>query len=111
VELQWRRSIQQYTFIHLLLCNRLFISKENPINFITLFKIYDMDTIIANPKTKEEAKAILDFLKSRKIKVQVYKNPTKEYVLNSLEQGAREVKLYLEGKIKLQNAFDLYNEL
>jgi hypothetical protein len=70
-----------------------------------------MDMIISNPKIKEGSKAILEFLKSHKIKVQVYKKTTKEYVLNSLEQGAREVKLYMEGKIKLQNAFDLYNEL
>ncbi len=70
-----------------------------------------MDTIIANPTTKAESKAILDFLKSKKIKAQIFENPTKEYVLNSLEQGARELKLYMDGKIKLQNAFDLYNEL
>ena len=70
-----------------------------------------MESIIANPKTKAESKAILDFLKSMKIDVEVYEKPTKEKVLKSIEQGAKEVKLYLEGKIKLQNAFELYNEL
>lgn len=70
-----------------------------------------MDSIIVNPKTKAESKAVLDFLKSMKIDVEVYEKPTKEEVLKSIEQGAKEVKLYLEGKIKLQNAFELYNEL
>jgi hypothetical protein len=70
-----------------------------------------MDSIIANPKTRAESEAILDFLNSMKIDVEVIEKPTKEEVLNSIEQGAKEVKLYLEGKIKLQNAFELYNEL
>ena len=70
-----------------------------------------MNSIIANPKTEAESKAVLDFLKSMKIDVEVYEKPSKEEVLKSIEQGAKEVKLYLEGKIKLQNAFELYNEL
>lgn len=70
-----------------------------------------MNSIIANPKTEAESKAVLNFLKSMKINVEIYENPSKEEVLKSIEQGAKEVKLYLEGKIKLQNAFELYNEL
>ena len=70
-----------------------------------------MNSIIANPKTEAESKAVLDFLKSMKIDVEVYEKPSKEEVLKSIEQGAKEAKLYLEGKIKLQNAFELYNEL
>jgi hypothetical protein len=70
-----------------------------------------MDAIIANPKSKEESKVILDFLKSMKIDVEVYKKPSKEKTLKSIDQGFKELKMYKEGKIKLQNAFDLYNEL
>ena len=70
-----------------------------------------METIIANPKNKAESKAIITFLKSLKVDVEVYKNPTKEDVLKSIEQGAKEAKMYSDGKIKLQNAFDLINEL
>ena len=70
-----------------------------------------MNSIIASPKTEAETKAVLDFLNSMNIDVEVYEKPTKEEVLKSIEQGAKEVKLYLEGKIKLQNAFELYNEL
>ena len=33
-----------------------------------------MDSIIANPKTKAESKAILDFLKSMNIDVEVYES-------------------------------------
>lgn len=70
-----------------------------------------MNSIIASPKTEAETKAVLDFLNSMNIDVEVYEKPSKEEVLKSIEQGAKEVKLYLEGKIKLQNAFELYNEL
>ena len=70
-----------------------------------------MNSIIASPKTEAETKAVLDFLNIMNIDVEVYEKPTKEEVLKSIEQGAKEVKLYLEGKIKLQNAFELYNEL
>jgi hypothetical protein len=70
-----------------------------------------METIIATPKNKAEVKAVLDFLKSIKVKAHVYHEPTKEEVLESIGKGAAEAKLYMEGKIKLQNAFDLYNEL
>ena len=52
-----------------------------------------METIIANPKNKAESKAIITFLKSLKVDVEVYKNPTKEDVLKSIEQGAKEAKM------------------
>ena len=70
-----------------------------------------METIIANPKNKAESKAIITFLKSLKVDVEVYEKPSKEDVLKSIEQGAKEAKMYIDGKIKLQNAFDLINEL
>ncbi len=70
-----------------------------------------MDSIIASPKTKAESKAILDFLKSMKVDVEVYEKPSKAKVLKNIEQGFKELKMYKEGKIKLQDAFDLYNEL
>ncbi len=70
-----------------------------------------METIIANPKNKTESKAIITFLKSLKVDVEVYKKPTKKDVLKSIGQGAKEAKMYIDGKIKLQNAFDLINEL
>ncbi len=60
---------------------------------------------------KAESKAVLKVFKSMNIDVQVYEKPSKEEVLNSMEQGAKEVKVYLDGKLKLQNAFELYNEL
>ena len=70
-----------------------------------------MNSIIASPKTEAETKAVLDFLNSMNIDVEVYEKPSKEEVLKSIEEGAKEVKLYLDGKIKLQNAYELYNEL
>mgnify|MGYP000117178930 CR=1 FL=1 len=70
-----------------------------------------MDTIIANPKTEAESKKIIDFLMSMNIDVEVYEIATKEYILAGIEQGFKEVKLHGQGKIKLRNAFDLYDEL
>ena len=37
-----------------------------------------METIIANPKNKAESKAIITFLKSLKVDVEVYEKPTKK---------------------------------
>jgi len=70
-----------------------------------------METIIATPKNKAEAKAILEFLKKMKVKADVFNEPTKAQVLKSIEQGAKEAKLYTEGKLKLKKASALLNEL
>ena len=70
-----------------------------------------MDSIIASPKTKAESKVILDFLKSMKIDVVVHKKSSKDKVLKSIEQGFKELKMYKEGKIKLQNFSELLDEL
>ena len=70
-----------------------------------------METIIANPKNKAESRAIITFLKSLKVDVEVYEKPTKQDILKSIQQGAKEAKMYIDGKIKLKNAFDLINEL
>ena len=48
-----------------------------------------METIIANPKNKAESKAIISFLKSLKVDVEVYEKPTKKDILKSIEQGDR----------------------
>jgi tRNA(Ile)-lysidine synthase TilS/MesJ len=70
-----------------------------------------MDSIIINPLNNKEYKEILKFLKSNNIDFEIYENPTKEQILNSIEQGFKELKLYKEGKIKLQDTFELLNEL
>jgi hypothetical protein len=70
-----------------------------------------METIIAKPKSKSESKAILDFLKKMKVKANVYKEPSKKKVLKTIEQGAKQTQLYLNGKLKLKDAKKLLNEL
>lgn len=70
-----------------------------------------METIIANPKNKKDSKAILDFLASLNVKAEVYEKRTKEDILNSIQQGAKEAKMHIDGKIKLQHFSDLLNEL
>ncbi len=70
-----------------------------------------MDTIIIKPKTDGELKAVLDFLKKIKIKAEVYKEPTKKEILDSIEQGAKEVSRHLKGEVELKDARQLLNEL
>ena len=70
-----------------------------------------METIIATPKNKAEAKAIIEFLKKMKVKADIYNEPTKTQVLKSIEQGAKEAKLYAEGKLKLKKVSALLDEL
>ena len=70
-----------------------------------------METIIAKPRSRSESKAILDFLKKINVKANIYKEPSKKEILKSIEQGAKETSLYLEGKIQLRDAKKLLNEL
>ncbi len=70
-----------------------------------------MQTIIVQPKTKSEYKAVLDILKKMKVKTKVYKEPTKEEILMSVEKGAKEAASFLKGKTKLREAKELLNEL
>ncbi len=70
-----------------------------------------METIIAEPKSKSESKAILDFLKKIKVKANIYREPSKKEILKSIERGAKETSLYLKGHIQLKNAKKLLDEL
>jgi Mg/Co/Ni transporter MgtE len=70
-----------------------------------------METIIVKPKNAEEAKEVLDFLKKRKIRKEILKERTKEEVLDSIEQGAKDVARHLKGEIELKDARQLLNEL
>ena len=70
-----------------------------------------METIIVKPKNADEAKEVLEFLKKRKINKEIFKDRTKEEILTSIEQGAKEVAEYLQGKRQLRSAKDFLNEL
>ncbi len=70
-----------------------------------------METIIIRSDNTAKSKMVLDFLKKEKIKAEVYKEPTKEQTLKSIEKGAKEASLYLKGKIKLKDAKSLLSEL
>jgi len=70
-----------------------------------------METIIVKPKNAEEAKEVLEFLKKRKIKKEIYVERTKDQILNGIEQGAKQVSEYLQGKRKLRSAKEFLNEL
>jgi hypothetical protein len=70
-----------------------------------------METIIVKPKNAEEVKEVLEFLKKRKIKKEVYRERTKEQILKGIEQGAKEASEYLQGKRQLRSAKEFLNEL
>ena len=70
-----------------------------------------METIIVKPKDEKEAKEILSLLKKMKVKTEVYKERTKEEILDSIERGAKEVAEAIAGKRKLKDAKSLLDEL
>lgn len=78
-------------------------------SFKTKFAL--METIIVKPKNEDELKEVLTFLKKKKVRNEVYKEPTKKEILDSVERGAKEVAEHLRGKKKLKDAKSLLNEL
>lgn len=70
-----------------------------------------METIIVQPKSASEYKAVLDVLKKMKVRTKIYKEPSKDEVLKSIEKGAKYVSSYSKGKTKLRDAKELLNEL
>ena len=70
-----------------------------------------METIIVKPGSNREYRQVISFLKKMKVKTEIYKEPSKQEVLKSIEKGARSVSSYLKGKMKLKEAKDLLSEL
>ncbi|MDQ6756353.1 MAG: hypothetical protein M3004_05410 [Bacteroidota bacterium] len=70
-----------------------------------------METIIVKPKNSNEYNEVLTLLRKMKVKTEIYKERSKTEILTSIEKGAKEAKLYLQGKIKLQDAQNLLSEL
>ncbi|MDR3695786.1 hypothetical protein [Mucilaginibacter sp.] len=72
---------------------------------------------IEDKKTEKAIKAVLDAF-GLNYKIAQDTNPagrplnkSEQAIYNSLKQSVKEIKLYKEGKIKLQDAGDLLNEL
>ena len=70
-----------------------------------------METLILIPENKKQSKAILDLSRQLKIKVEHYKEPDKQKVLKSIERGIKQTKMFIDGKLKLNKASILLNEL
>lgn len=76
-----------------------------------------METVTIKPRNKKELELVTAYLKRYKIPMTIAdkkaaaKKKAKEKFLNSLEGRLNEVKLHMEGKIKLKDARDLLNEL
>jgi len=70
-----------------------------------------METIIVKPNNSRQYREVVDFLKKMKVKTEIYKEPSKKEILKSIENGAKDVALYLKGKKRLKEAKDLLSEL
>ncbi len=70
-----------------------------------------MDTIIVKPRSSEECKEVITLLRNLNIKTEVYKERSKDKILKSIENGAKEAALFLKGKIQLQDAKSFLGEL
>jgi hypothetical protein len=76
-----------------------------------------MATLTVKPRNKKELEQVTAYLKRYNIPVSVKdkkaaaKKKAKEKFLDSLEGRLNEVKLHMEGKIKLKDARGLLNEL
>ena len=70
-----------------------------------------METIIVKPNNTRQYKEVVDFLKKKKVRTEIYKEPSKAQILKSIERGAREVSMHLRGKKKLKEAKELLSEL
>ncbi len=77
-----------------------------------------METITVKPRNKEEFALVATLMQRMNIpttsankKKSAAKKKAKENFLNSLEGRLDEVKLHMDGKIKLKDARDLLNEI
>ena len=74
-----------------------------------------METVLVQPKNKEELEVVKKFLQQRQIKMEVVdkkaKQRRKEGFLDSLPGRLQEVERAERGEIKLKNAYDLLDEL
>jgi arsenate reductase-like glutaredoxin family protein len=70
-----------------------------------------METIIIKSRDSKKTKAVLDFLKKNRLKADIYHEPSKDEILDTIEKGAKEVAAFLKGRKKLKNAKDLLREL
>ena len=70
-----------------------------------------METIIAKPSSRKQYKEVVDFLKKKKVKTEIYKEPSKEEILKGIEKGAKEAADFIKGKKKLKDVKELLREL
>lgn len=70
-----------------------------------------MDTIIVKPKSEAELQQVLDVLQKMNVPAELYRAPSKDEVLASVEKGAEEAAAYIKGRLTVKEAKDLLNEL
>lgn len=70
-----------------------------------------METIIVKPKTQEESEQVLRVLEQMNVDMEIYRERTKDEILDSIERGAKEASDFIKGKIQLKDAQQLLDEL
>jgi hypothetical protein len=70
-----------------------------------------MDTLVIKPHDDQELNLLMQLLRKMKVRVEVFKEPSSEDILKSIEGGAKETSAFLKGKTKLKDANNLLNEL
>lgn len=70
-----------------------------------------METIIVRPKTEKESEQVRRVLEQMNVEMEIYRERTKEEILDSIERGAKEAADYINGKIQLKDAQQLLDEL
>jgi ADP-heptose:LPS heptosyltransferase len=70
-----------------------------------------METIIVKPATSRQYKEVVDFLRKKKVKTEIYREPSKTQILKSIEKGAKDAASFIKGKTKLKEAKELLREL
>ncbi len=70
-----------------------------------------MKAILVKPKNAAQKKALIDVFRKMDVYFETTSEPTNKEILASIQRGAREVELYLNGKIKLRPVQDFLNEL
>jgi len=70
-----------------------------------------MNTIIVKPKIEAELQEVLVVLQKVNVPAELYRAPSKEEVLASVEKGAAEAAVHIQGRLILKEAKVLLNEL
>jgi hypothetical protein len=80
-------------------------------DFTSNYYLCVMETLIVHPDNNEKLSALKAVMKALKIRFEVSEEAPAQSVAEDILESMKEVKLHQAGKIRLQDARDLLNEL